>query len=235
MIEIVIGRDGTTSQLKLAVGQQSKSFGAQGSVPQTVSRQHCSLTVNDNGTYTLKNLKLQNVTFVNGQQIDTKTISDSDTIELGPDKYLVSWSVLKTVLPSPPVIVDIRPLKDVWDNYQQNDIKIRDRQKINGLWASVPLGFSMLGGLIAGIAPEVRNYAIILSVIAFVTWLYGLYRRSQDNSTVEQKENQTDFEMKWVCPNPKCKRPLTGFRSYTILSQADCCPYCKAKFKRYIG
>ena len=34
----------------------------------------------------------------------------------------------------------------------------------------------------------------------------------------------------WVCP--KCKRPLTCFRSYTILSQNDACPFCKTKFKK---
>ena len=52
----------------------------------------------------------------------------------------------------------------------------------------------------------------------------------QVNSTIELKRLQEDFDQKWVCP--KCKRPLTCFRSYTILSQNDACPFCKTKFEK---
>ena len=127
--------------------------------------------------------------------------------------------------------IDVRPLKRVWDEYQRRDIEIRNRQKNNGLLASIPLGFSMLGGIIAAVAPEIRVVALVFMGIAFVTFLYGLFRRSQDNSTVELKQLQEDFEQKWVCPNPKCKRPLP-YRSYTILMQNDACPYCRAKYKK---
>ena len=100
----------------------------------------------------------------------------------------------------------------------------------NGLLASIPLGFSMLGGIIAGVAPEIREVALVFTGIAFLLFIYGLYRRSQDNSTIELKRLQEDFDQKWICP--KCKRPLTCFRSYTILFQNDACPFCKTKFKK---
>jgi hypothetical protein len=159
--------------------------------------------------------------------IESKTISENDKIELGNSHYLFHWDALQ----EPKVeTIDIRPLKVVWDNYQKNEIEIRDRQKNNGLWASVPLGFSMLGGLIAGVAPEIREVALIFTGIAFFLFIYGLYRRSQDNSTVELKANQEEFETKWVCP--KCKHPLTCFRSYIILSQSDACPFCKKKYQK---
>ena len=226
-MEIVIGRDQQTRQLCVIKDGNSKLCGQPGSVPMDVSRHHISLQPAGNGKWKIKNLNERNVTFVNGVAVESKTISESDRIELGNSHYLFSWAVLQEPKEE---TIDIRPLKVVWDNYQQNEIEIRDRQKNNGLWASVPLGFSMLGGLIAGVAPEIREIALIFTGLAFLIFIYGLYRRSQDNSTVELKANQDEFEMKWVCP--KCKHPLTCFRSYIILSQSDACPYCKTKYKK---
>ena len=226
-MEIVIGRDQQTRQLCVIKDGNSKLCGQPGSVPMDVSRHHISLQPAGNGKWKIKNLNERNVTFVNGVAVESKTISESDRIELGNSHYLFSWAVLQEPKEE---TIDIRPLKVVWDNYQQNEIEIRDRQKNNGLWASVPLGFSMLGGLIAGVAPEIREIALIFTGLAFLIFIYGLYRRSQDNSTVELKANQEEFEMKWVCP--KCKHPLTCFRSYIILSQSDACPYCKTKYKK---
>lgn len=56
-MELIIGRDASTSQLRITMGQQSKTFGSAGCVPMTVSRQHCSLTINPDGSYRITNLK----------------------------------------------------------------------------------------------------------------------------------------------------------------------------------
>ena len=226
-MEIIIGRDQQTRQLCIIKDGNSRLYGQANSVPMDVSRHHISLVPAGSGKWKIKNLNERNVTFVNGIAVESKTISETDRIELGNSHYLFSWAALQEPKEE---TIDIRPLKVVWDNYQQNEIEIRDRQKNNGLWASVPLGFSMLGGLIAGVAPEIREIALIFTGLAFLIFIYGLYRRSQDNSTVELKANQNEFEMKWVCP--KCKHPLTCFRSYIILSQSDACPYCKTKYKK---
>lgn len=226
-MEIIIGRNQTTRQLNVTKESKTTPFGNFGSVPMDVSRNHVSLQSLGNGKWQLKNLNERNVTYVNGISVESKTVKETDKIELGASHYLLSWEALK----EPKVeTIDIRPLKQVWDEYQREDIRIRNRQKANGLWASVPLGFSMFGGLIASIAPQIREVALIFTGIAFLTFLYGLYRRSQDNSTMELKQIQDDFERKWVCP--KCKRPLTCFRSYTILSQNESCPYCRTKYKK---
>lgn len=226
-MEIIIGRNQQTRQLNVVKDGAERVYGQPNSVPTDVSRHHLSLQPAGSGKWIVKNLNELNVTFVNGIAIESKTVSESDKIELGNSHYLFSWDALQ----EPKVeTIDIRPLKAVWDNYQQNEINIRDRQKNNGLWASVPLGFSMFGGLIAGVAPEIRGIALLFTGIAFILFLYGLYRRSQDNSTVELKANQDEFDRKWVCP--KCKHPLTCFRSFTILSQSDACPFCKTKYKK---
>jgi hypothetical protein len=58
-MELIIGRDASTSQLRITMGQQSKTFGVAGSVPMTVSRQHCSLTINPDGSYSNGSLKFE--------------------------------------------------------------------------------------------------------------------------------------------------------------------------------
>ena len=225
-MEIIVGRNQQTRQLNVIKDGVERVYGQPNSVPTDVSRHHLSLQPAGAGKWQVKNLNERNVTFVNGIAIESKTVSEGDKIELGNSHYLFSWSALQ----EPKVeTVDIRSLKVVWDNYQQNEIEIRNRQKNTGLWASVPLGFSMLGGLIAGVAPEIREVALLFTGIAFVLFLYGLYRRSQDNSTVELKANQEEFDSKWVCP--KCGRPLTA-KNYTVLSKLDGCPYCKTKYKK---
>ena len=226
-MEIIIGRDQQTRQLCVVKDGNSKLYGQPNSVPMDVSRHHISLQPAGNGKWQIKNLNERNVTFVNGIAIESKTISENDKIELGNSHYLFSWAALQEPKEE---TIDIRSLKRIWDNYQQEDTAIRNRQKNNGLLASIPLGFSMLGGIIAGVAPEIREVALVFTGIAFLLFIYGLYRRSQDNSTIELKRLQEDFDQKWVCP--KCKRPLTCFRSYTILSQNDACPFCKTKFKK---
>ena len=226
-MEIIIGRDQQTRQLCVVKDGNSKLYGQPNSVPMDVSRHHISLQPAGNGKWQIKNLNERNVTFVNGIAIESKTISERDKIELGNSHYLISWAALKEPKEE---TIDIRSLKRIWDDYQQEDTAIRNRQKNNGLLASIPLGFSMLGGIIAGVAPEIREVALVFTGIAFLLFIYGLYRRSQDNSTIELKRLQEDFDQKWVCP--KCKRPLTCFRSYTILSQNDACPFCKTKFKK---
>ena len=226
-MEIIIGRDQQTRKLCIIKDGNSRLYGESNSVPMDVSRHHISLQPTGQDKWQIKNLNERNVTYVNGIAIESKTISESDKIELGNSHYLLQWKALDEPIEE---VIDISSLKKIWDDYQQEDTEIRNRQKNNGLLASVPLGFSMLGGIIAGVAPEIREVALFFTGIAFLLFLYGLYRRSQDNSTIELKKLQEDFDQKWVCP--KCNRPLTCFRSYTILSQNDACPYCKTKFKK---
>lgn len=244
MIEILIGRDGTTSQLKISLGQQAKSFGTQGSVPQTVSRQHCSLIVNDNGTYTLKNLKLQNITFVNGQQIDTKVIKENDTIELGPDKYLVSWSVLKSVIPAKAEVVSIEPLKKIWDRYQLENEKVEIRKQqlaikkqkqnllrgLTGIFIPLAIVLSVFAG-----GRDNPLFILLYSLPGIITLMMTISQYNnikEDESSIisdreQKKERDLRFRRDYSCP--KCGKYLS--MPYDVLERYDSCPYCKVKFR----
>ena len=244
MIEIVIGRDGRTSQLKISVGQQSKSFGAQGSVPQTVSRQHCSITVNDNGTFTLKNLKLQNVTFVNGQQVDTKIIKENDTIELGPNKYLVSWNTLKSVIPAKAEVVSIEPLKKIWDRYQLENEKVEIRKQqlaikkqkqnllrgLTGIFIPLAIVLSVFAG-----GRDNPLFILLYSLPGIITLMMTISQYNnikEDESSIisdreQKKERDLRFRRDYSCP--KCGKYLS--MPYDVLERYDSCPYCKVKFR----
>lgn len=226
-MEIIIGRDQNTRQLSVVKDGSSKLYGQPNSVPMDVSRHHISLQPAGNGKWQIKNLNVQNVTFVNGIAVESKTISESDKIELGNSHYLFSWSAIQ----EPKVeTVDIHPLKRVWDEYNSANIEIRKRQKNIGLLASIPIGITMLGGLLSGVAPDdLKPFAYVFTVIALIVMLYGFYRRFTDNSIEEQEEIKKTFQRRYTCP--KCGH-FMGFQDYDILTQSDACPYCKTKYQK---
>lgn len=226
-MEIIIGRDQNTRQLSVVKDGSSKLYGQPNSVPMDVSRHHISLQPAGNGKWQIKNLNEQNVTFVNGIAVESKTISESDKIELGNSHYLFSWSAIQ----EPKVeTVDIHPLKRVWDEYNSANIEIRKRQKNIGLLASIPIGITMLGGLLSGVAPDdLKPFAYVFTVIALIVMLYGFYRRFTDNSIEEQEEIKKTFQRRYTCP--KCGH-FMGFQDYDILTQSDACPYCKTKYQK---
>ena len=94
-MEIIIGRDQQTRQLSITKDGQTKPYGQTGSVPMDVSRHHISLQSAGNGKWIIKNLNERNVTFVNGIAIESKTISESDKVELGNSHYLFPWAALQ--------------------------------------------------------------------------------------------------------------------------------------------
>ena len=221
-MEIIIGRDQKTRQLSVVKDGNSRLYGRPNSVPMDVSRHHISLQPAGSGRWKIRNLNEQNVTFVNGIAVESKTISENDKIELGNSHYLLSWSALQ----EPKLeTVDIRQLKRVWDEYNSANIEIRKRQKNIGLLASIPIGITMLGGLLSGVAPDdLKPFAYVFTAIALIVMLYGFYRRFTDNSIEEQEEIKKTFQRRYTCP--KCGH-FMGFQDYDILTQSDACPYCK--------
>lgn len=229
-MELIIGRDATTSQLRITMGQQSKAFGAMGSVPMTVSRQHCSLNILSDGSFKITNLKPQNVTFVNGVEVMAKNITDKDRIELGPSKFLVSWDWIKSFIPQ---MVDFRPLKSVWEEYDEHklDQQIADR-KFNSLRGVT--GLITMGAIALSIIfPEFRETPLyiglyLLGILITVGFTIKAYQDSS-KGPMKQKKLTEDFQQHYVCPH--CHHFL-GFQSYEVLMQNEACPYCRAKIKK---
>ena len=97
---IIIGRygqEGVDSQLLITIGANESTWGQMGSVPQSVSRQHCSIEVMGNG-YLIHNLNPMNVTYVNGQPVASRLVETNDVIELGQARYSLIGMLLSITL-----------------------------------------------------------------------------------------------------------------------------------------
>lgn len=192
-----------------------------------VSRHHISLQPAGDGKWKIKNLNEKNVTFVNGIAVESKTISDSDKVELGNSHYLFQWSVL-----SEPKVetIDIRPLKAIWKEYdeQKFDSQIAER-KFNAARSATGI-ITMLAiacSIILGHGPiYILLYAVAIGIS--VVFTYQAYVKSTDIPK-QQRELTKRFQQRYVCP--KCGH-FMGFTDYDILTQSDACPYCKTKFKK---
>lgn len=226
-MEFIIGRDPQTSQLKVACGQQSIWLGNPGDVPMTVSRQHCLLTV-DNGHCTIKNLKPQNVTFVNDMAIAQKSVKESDTVTLGSEKYRIDLaSILKAIQQLAPKTADIRPLQAVWEEHDQHSLdQVIAERRFNALRGATSL-ITMTAIILALTVGRNIWYIMLYCLAILVSFLFTI-KAYKDSTNVpkKRKEQDMEFRSKYVCPN--CGHHFT--MPYDELSQYEACPYCKAKF-----
>lgn len=246
---ILVGKEPGNGRLYVSVsinGQhKTAAIGEMQSVPNSVSRckpgenaAHCKIAVGENGEMTITNMKQQNVTYVNGTEVATKRIKAGCRIELGKDRYAMDLNaVLQAarkivgMMPAPPAPAQeysIRHLKRVWKEYNDSIKGIKIRQKNLGLLSNIPMGFSMLGGLVAGVYPQVREVALVFTGIALLIMLVGFYKRFTDKSIDEMEALTEDFQRKYICPNPDCQH-FMGNQPYNVLRQNKNCPYCKCK------
>ncbi len=222
-MDIVVGREHQSRRLSITKEGKIQLAGNPGSVPLDVSRNHLSLTPVGANKWKIKNLNELNVTYVNGIAIESKVVTENDQVELGKSHYLLSWDYVR----GPKVeTVDFRRLKYVWQNYNEENIAIRKRQKNNGILASIPMLFTIGGGIVAANIPEYRGISIGFTILAFLLMIYGLYKRFADDSIDRQEEMKKELQRTYVCP--KCKHFL-GYQDFDLIMQNDACPYCKAK------
>ena len=197
-MELIIGRDGATAKLKVVDGTQVKLYGEAASVPVDVSRQHCQLTAIDDNTFVIKNIKAANVTWVNGIEIQTKRITRDDKVQLGQSRYLLPLNeILEQIKPN---IVDITPLKAIWEKYNSSTLAIRKRQQTNNLLARIPIFMTMLGGVLIALSEAIRPYSITFTVIALLIMAYGFYRQATDRAIDKQEQLKKQFQRDYVCP-----------------------------------
>ncbi len=227
ILELTIGRDATTGQLRIDNGKQAKSFGERASVPTSVSREHVKLSVTEKGELILKNLHIENDTFVNDRSIGQKLIKRGDKIELGNERWELSWeNVFDPVLPK---FCDIRPLEQVWNTYRKSQIKnqIRER-KFNALRSATGLltiGAVALSGVFGrdnSLYLFLYGSAALMSAVFFI-----LSYRWASKIPIENAKLQEDTEKKYVCP--QCGK-LFPLQKYDQLKQQGCCIHCKGIF-----
>lgn len=224
---MIIGRDQQTRKLCVIKDGQPRLYGQPNSVPMDVSRHHISMKPAGDGKWQIKNMNEQNITFVNGIAVESKTISENDKIELGNSHYLLNWDA---IIEPKEETVDIRPLKKIWEEYdeQRTENQIAER-KFNAARSATGI-ITMLAiacSLILGHGPV---YLILYGLAIGISLVFTVlaYKKSSDIPR-QQKEITKLFQKNYVCP--KCGH-FMGFQDYDILIQGDACPYCKTKYKK---
>ena len=144
-MELIIGREAGASRLRIQHKQPRPFWGNANSVPKSVSRQHCKVVTDDKGGYIITNLKPENVTYVNGVQIESKHISGKDRIELGSDRYFMDIAaIIKGLGASIPKSFSIRHLQEVWDEFHDTKLQIQIKEKKSAAIRSVTAYFPCL-------------------------------------------------------------------------------------------
>ena len=220
---IIVGRDANIGQIFLNGVGKSGTYG--NNVPQDISEQHCRLDFSQ-GIIRLKNLDINNDTYVNDQAVESKTITRKDKIALGASRFPLSWEAINAIIPPE---ADIRPLEVVWNEYELQNVKLQiDERKFNTLRSTT--GLITMVAIALSIATGGKSMWYIalyaLAIIASVIFFIKAYR---DSSKIPQKRQELSrqFMNDYVCPY--CGRFL-GNQPYHILAQNDQCPYCRVKF-----
>jgi DNA-directed RNA polymerase subunit RPC12/RpoP len=191
----------------------------------------------------LTNLSNQDVTYVNGDKIESKDIVQSDIVELGENKFNINLAniinaaiqlVPQSSISTPPPTVNIKHLEAVYNDYHLKSIERQKRGKKLGILASCSLIFTLGSTAIATLANQlglgnIMEYLWILPVLGFIAMLISLYKRITDNSIEDADSAAKKFQAEYVCPN--CGRFL-GNMSYDLLKSqyAMQCPHCRSKF-----
>lgn len=235
-MKISIGREAGKSRLHLTVvDDQGKVLrdvcvGAEQSVHQSVSRQHLQLELQDDGTILLENIKMQNITYVNGTQVHRKAVRTGDKIEMGTERYLLDWKLVKSLLPQ---MFDIRNLKNVFEDYRDSIKKLNKQQAQSAALKSITGVFSMGAiavGIFFGKDGDFSALTAVLYGTALITTIFFFVKSWRDADRIPELRDkiQNDFQHTCVCPNEECRHYLGNYSFYDNLPKQ--CPHCHAKY-----
>lgn len=214
-MEIIVGKNGNQ---KIPITEAS------------VSRRHCKLTEQSDGTFLLEDLGSTNGTFVNGVKIIRTTVNRNASITLGS----LTVSVEALVGPKPQEFTkDFLRLKSVYDQYHQELIKLEKADRMKNFYRSLPPTISaivfaltlFLNGESAMIARSITGVVTIL----FVVWSTFTAYKSNKKLPEQRQQLFKQFQIDYVCPNPKCKHYL-GDIPFENLQNRGTCDYCKCKW-----
>lgn len=222
-MEIIIGRNPQSGKIMLTVDGNEQPISTSDVLPNSIASQHCKLIIHD-GKFLLKNLDVNNYVYVNGQVVESKSISKHDKIELGKNRFLLDWEILNPFLP-----IDISHLEKVWIDYEKENISLQIKERkfnairsATGIFTMVAIALSIATGGRSRWYIVLYGIAILASVIFFV-------KAYLDSSKIPQKrlDLTRQFQRDYVCP--KCKHSM-GSQPYEFLVQNSCCPHCKTQF-----
>lgn len=240
-MEIIIGREEGARRLHCIADGREFNIGPAGSVPTSVSRKHCKITINGSNL-SIENLKPQNITFVDGNQVFCKAITATSKVQLGNERYSIPiQEILRLatggVVPTssmggnvPPKqeapVFSLKPLKGVWDEYDRRKLEIQEAAAKAANMSRMQGILSMCGmciGIIPGMPPAVRIIIVVASLgVGVYFFLKGM---SNDSVQKQLRDLDEEFANKYNCPNPACGKPFGGvpYRQIEFNKQCFAC------------
>lgn len=243
-MEIIIGREEGARRLHCIADGREFNIGQAGTVPTSVSRKHCKLTVMGENIQ-IENLKMHNVTFVDGCQVFSKGITSSSVVQLGNDKYTVPLrQIIQSVtgeslvggMPQQPMAAvptfTLKPLRGIWTEYDRRRLEIQEKAaksaNVSRLQGILSL-FGMCIGFIPGIDQTLR---IVIIIAALLVAVYFFFKGMSNDSVQKQlRDLDEEYANKYKCPNPSCGRPF-GSVPYRQIEFNRQCFACGCKYTR---
>ncbi len=244
-MELTIGREEGKQRLQVTSDNGTvKYYGNPGSVPKSVSRQHCKLQVINENELLIINIKPANKTLVNGIAVMQKHIGYNDLVELGKDRYILSLSAIVNAFSQHPTYqtgnqdqqqapsYSIAHLEKIWNDYNQAKLDAQIQQAKENAISSVTGLFSMaaiMAGFIPGV-PFIIRAAIY--VVAFALAGFFFYSRIRKASYYPKFYQELDKKLHkdYICPNPNCGRFL-GYQPYDDLIKNKKCFTCGCEYR----
>ena len=208
-MEIIIGRKGTQRTSITDV---------------SVSREHCKLSLNVDGTYTLENLSI-NGTFVDDVNVVRTIVTIDSVIRLG-NSFTIA---VRDLLPlsseeskQKQYTQEFRKLKSVYDKYTEQKIFIQKESSMNNFYRMLPMTLLSLIGLGATAIPALSNIAPVIAIIGIGLLIYSLFKSYNGSAKNPEKLEALNkqFMIDYVCPKcgstdlTKIER-MNGYLSYS--------------------
>lgn len=245
-VEAVIGKEEGQHRLLVKIGQKAFVVGIPQSVPNSVSRLHCRLSVEYTDDQArevtrikIQNLKPQNITYVDGQEVESKAIKENSHVQLGFDRYNMDLKqvvdgmrkFLPAAPPPPPPEYSIDHLEEVWNRYHDMKLELHKKQHSLGLWARIPMFFSMGAGVLVAIVPDAyKPYPCVLTALSLIVMIYGFIQQKNFVFSEEMDKLENWLQDNYVCPNPDC-RHFVGNIPFRILRTNPGCGHCRCRYR----
>lgn len=242
-MEILIGREEQSNKIGIMVEGKCLRLDVPYDVPNTVSRckpqdktAHCSLIIGTSGKMKLINLNPHNVTYVDGEEIETKTIDENSIIELGSEQYRISLKrILKAIGYERPY--SIKHLKRIWERYDRDLLhlqleqqKKQNQQRLQGILSQLSMLCVVIPSVIPSIPiPVFLRVVLIVAALGMGVYFYLKGNKVEQSFIIKKRELDDDFKENYVCP--KCGRFL-GFQPFDIICMQKNCsnPSCKCRY-----
>ncbi|MDE5794106.1 MAG: FHA domain-containing protein [Muribaculaceae bacterium] len=234
-MEIIIGRQGTQ---KTPITDP------------TVSRKHCKVTDNGDGTYTIENLSPSG-TKVDGVDILRTTVKPNSRIQLGQsfsatlveligipqektesNKQSAQINHSEQASSSPKTQPDVKTfnishLRRVWEDYNNTNLEMAESQRKTNL-VRTGLGIFTMCAM-----PTIFFFGPVGYILTGIGVLGNIYSFAgmRNAETAEERQRRQDaFDDAWVCPNPDCGHSLLAKNYKLLVRNHQSCPYCKCRY-----